>query len=49
MFNKMGVLFKDRIDDSPYRYSGQEIFATNPCSWCGDFGTSKKFRELLES
>jgi len=30
--NKMGVLFKNRIDDSPYKYSGQEIFATNPCS-----------------
>lgn len=27
-----GVLFKDRIDDSPYKYSGQEIFGTNPCS-----------------
>jgi ribonucleoside-diphosphate reductase alpha chain len=27
-----GVLFKDRIDDSPYKYTGQEIFATNPCS-----------------
>jgi ribonucleoside-diphosphate reductase alpha chain len=27
-----GVLFKTRIDDSPYKYSGQEIFGTNPCS-----------------
>ena len=27
-----GVLFKNRIDDSPYKYSGQEIFGTNPCS-----------------
>jgi ribonucleoside-diphosphate reductase alpha chain len=27
-----GVLFKDKIDDSPYKYTGQEIFATNPCS-----------------
>jgi ribonucleotide reductase alpha subunit len=27
-----GVLFKNRIDDSPYRYTGQEILATNPCS-----------------
>lgn len=27
-----GVLFKNRIDDSPYKYSEQEIFATNPCS-----------------
>lgn len=27
-----GVLFKDKIDDSPYRYTGQEIFGTNPCS-----------------
>jgi len=27
-----GILFKNRIDDSPYKYSGQEIFATNPCS-----------------
>jgi ribonucleoside-diphosphate reductase alpha chain len=26
-----GVLFKTRIDDSPYKYSGQEIFGTNPC------------------
>jgi len=27
-----GILFKDRIDDSPYKYTGQEIFSTNPCS-----------------
>jgi ribonucleoside-diphosphate reductase alpha chain len=27
-----GVLFKNKIDDSPYQYTGQEIFATNPCS-----------------
>ena len=27
-----GVLFKNRIDDSPYKYTGQEIFGTNPCS-----------------
>jgi ribonucleoside-diphosphate reductase alpha chain len=27
-----GVLFKDKIDDSPYKYTGQEIFGTNPCS-----------------
>lgn len=27
-----GMLFKTRIDDSPYKYSGQEIFGTNPCS-----------------
>ena len=27
-----GILFKNRIDDSPYKYTGQEIFATNPCS-----------------
>lgn len=27
-----GILFKNRIDDSPYKYSGQEIFGTNPCS-----------------
>lgn len=27
-----GCLFKNKIDDSPYKYTGQEIFATNPCS-----------------
>jgi len=27
-----GLLFKDRIDQSPYTYTGQEILATNPCS-----------------
>lgn len=27
-----GVLFKTRIDESPYKYTGQEIFGTNPCS-----------------
>lgn len=27
-----GVLFKSRIDDSPYKWTGQEIFGTNPCS-----------------
>jgi ribonucleoside-diphosphate reductase alpha chain len=27
-----GILFKTKIDDSPYKYSGQEIFGTNPCS-----------------
>ncbi len=27
-----GVLFYDAINDSPYKYSGQEITATNPCS-----------------
>lgn len=27
-----GILFKNRIDDSPYSYTGQEIFSTNPCS-----------------
>ena len=27
-----GVLFKNRIDESPYKYTGQEIFSTNPCS-----------------
>lgn len=27
-----GILFKDRIDDSPYKYSKQGIFSTNPCS-----------------
>lgn len=26
------VLFKNRIDDSPYKYTGQEILSTNPCS-----------------
>ena len=27
-----GVLFQDRINDSPYKYTGQVIQATNPCS-----------------
>jgi len=27
-----GVLFRDRINDSPYSYTSQEIFSTNPCS-----------------
>jgi ribonucleoside-diphosphate reductase alpha chain len=27
-----GVLFKTRFDDSPYKYTGQEILSTNPCS-----------------
>jgi len=26
-----GMLFQDAIDDSPYKYSGQKIMATNPC------------------
>ena len=26
------LLFRNRIDDSPYKYTGQEIFSTNPCS-----------------
>ena len=26
-----GVLFRDRIDKSPYKEVGQEIFSTNPC------------------
>lgn len=26
-----GIVFYDRINDSPYKYSGQEILATNPC------------------
>jgi ribonucleoside-diphosphate reductase alpha chain len=25
-----GILFKDTIDDSPYKYTGQEILTTNP-------------------
>ena len=27
-----GFLFKTRYDDSPYKYTNQEILATNPCS-----------------
>lgn len=27
-----GILFQNRIDDSPYKYTGQRIQATNPCS-----------------
>ena len=26
-----GMLFQDRIDDSPYKHTGQKIQATNPC------------------
>lgn len=26
-----GILFYNRINDSPYQYSGQEILSTNPC------------------
>ena len=26
-----GMLFQDRINDSPYKYTNQEIMATNPC------------------
>lgn len=27
-----GILFYDRINDSPYKYAGEELIATNPCS-----------------
>jgi ribonucleoside-diphosphate reductase alpha chain len=27
-----GILFQDRINDSPYKHTGQAIQATNPCS-----------------
>ena len=27
-----GLLFQDRINDSPYKYTGQKIQSTNPCS-----------------
>lgn len=27
-----GILFRETIDNSPYKYTGQEIFSTNPCS-----------------
>ena len=27
-----GILFRDRINESPYKYTGQDIFSTNPCS-----------------
>jgi len=27
-----GLLFRDRINNSPYKYTGQKIFSTNPCS-----------------
>lgn len=27
------LLYANRISDSPYKYTGQEIFSTNPCSW----------------
>ena len=29
---ELGILFYERINDSPYKYSNQEILATNPCS-----------------
>ena len=27
-----GLLFYDRINDGPYKYAGEELIATNPCS-----------------
>lgn len=27
-----GILFYDRINDSPYKYANEELIATNPCS-----------------
>ena len=27
-----GILFYDRINDSPYKYAGEELIASNPCS-----------------
>lgn len=27
-----GILYYDKLNDSPYKYSGQEIMATNPCA-----------------
>ena len=27
-----GILFYDTINDSPYKYTGQELISTNPCS-----------------
>lgn len=27
-----GILFYNRINDSPYKYAGEELIATNPCS-----------------
>jgi ribonucleotide reductase alpha subunit len=42
MYNKMGILFYDRINDSPYKYTGQIVETTNPCLdkdtllWDGD-------------
>ena len=38
----MGILFYDRINDSPYKYTGQIVGTTNPCLdkdtllWDGD-------------
>jgi len=26
-----GIIFFDRINDSPYKYTGQTIYASNPC------------------
>lgn len=40
-----GILFYDRMNDSPYKYSNQEILATNPC---GRFFAAVKLCELLE-
>lgn len=41
-----GLLFYDTINDSPYKYAGVEIKATNPCGKV--FASRKKFRKLLE-
>jgi len=27
-----GILFQNRINESPYKYTGQEIFSVNPCA-----------------
>lgn len=48
-----GILFKERINDSPYGETGQEIMATNPCV-TGDteiltvYDGAVSFKELVE-
>jgi len=44
-----GLLFRNRIDNSPYQYTGQKIFSTNPC-FTGDMKllTKNGYKTFLE-
>jgi ribonucleoside-diphosphate reductase alpha chain len=44
-----GVLFYNRINDSPYKYAGEELIATNPCARKKVVWYTLKFRKLLET